>query len=848
MKPQIKPNNCSGLSVKPILLGIAFTLNLFNSSSLTASGASDSWGMSASGYRRPFFMTGTVGTDGRDCSYDPWPSSASGGGGAGGSSGGGYGEVSAYDSWGASGFGGGGGSSYSPSRYRSVSPDVDPYASASSSAADRISSHAPKGSHLLDVTEKPREESAMSWLHDVRSRYSALEDRVHDKIARKDEPVSIQEHLDALHGWAQEICATIGGKYGINSRLATPEERSTIIGCIVFVRHTYSSKLDIMDWYFTDTHSYEHNLETNPLFAAHAQTIKLVDAVAARVTLTRNLDDSNLDKRLTMMCVDQFSALHRNREVLNESYFKREFFQTFSAIARIDNHLRVFHEQLDDNEKFQAWLFRETIFGGGFANSVTSFDLDYEIDLKDTPEARQWLGEVCEILRKFYDVQPAQTLRALVRQWHAEKRGTTSETLNLTELTDNELVELADLGDTDATFEVSRSHHIEGPEKKRVRRIIAASQGHSMAQVDLADNYWEDRNYDDAVFWCRQSIDNSAPHPHALYLLALAAYDGLGGVDEDRDQSYHYALDGLRLDANHLYTADFLYDQFYTKVLDGGHLALLLNCYRSALEHNEDIDNSEIRRRISILQADLTDPLRRVREAEIAAIQGEGLIEDRPPSPAFSVPVSHPSVPPSPRVVGNVGDVAGSGSRFRAVPIAVPIPIETASSSMYPFSAAAMATAFLTGDSALAMTSDSHRLLAEDLAVGELDGELSSRRQAAPSFSATCFDVLEAAAASLSASPNVQKAAELRGSDATFQLSSPFTRSSNTGGDSSHIAAGVFPAGFPFAIESSNGSAAARSPLSFSLSPGADGPDSSQPSRDPMTTGGGSVEGSGLAS
>lgn len=90
--------------------------------------------------------------------------------------------------------------------------------------------------------------------------------------------------FQAFKAFSREISATIGGKYGISRRAATPEERAALIYSITRTRHKFCGKRNMLsDFYGVgEVHSLESHAK------GHLAAILAVDAMA-----TKALDDED---------------------------------------------------------------------------------------------------------------------------------------------------------------------------------------------------------------------------------------------------------------------------------------------------------------------------------------------------------------------------------------------------------------------------------------------------------------------------------------------------------------------------------------------------------------------------
>ncbi len=85
--------------------------------------------------------------------------------------------------------------------------------------------------HSFKELRKPKNIGAMVWLRD---------------LEEKRNQANHQGELEVFKWVTLEISATIGGKYGISTRHATPKERAELIHSITFTRHVFSSEQEML--------------------------------------------------------------------------------------------------------------------------------------------------------------------------------------------------------------------------------------------------------------------------------------------------------------------------------------------------------------------------------------------------------------------------------------------------------------------------------------------------------------------------------------------------------------------------------------------------------------------------
>ena len=99
------------------------------------------------------------------------------------------------------------------------------------------------------VGDKPADVSCMDWLQDLETR----RDRVAQQIV-DDQNWAL--HEKCLWELSKEIAATIGGKYGISSTPATPQEREKVLKSIDRNRQCWFPMKDIMETYLDHAKDY----------------------------------------------------------------------------------------------------------------------------------------------------------------------------------------------------------------------------------------------------------------------------------------------------------------------------------------------------------------------------------------------------------------------------------------------------------------------------------------------------------------------------------------------------------------------------------------------------------------
>ena len=110
---------------------------------------------------------------------------------------------------------------------------------------------------------KPRDMGALVWLC---------------MIEKKRDEAALNKSIRVYEGLTREISATLAGKYGFSSRLATDEERYIILESVIKTRAFYNDKLDIInDFYFGyDQPNCWQAVERDRGFASHIEGLQVI--------------------------------------------------------------------------------------------------------------------------------------------------------------------------------------------------------------------------------------------------------------------------------------------------------------------------------------------------------------------------------------------------------------------------------------------------------------------------------------------------------------------------------------------------------------------------------------------
>ena len=129
-------------------------------------------------------------------------------------------------------------------------------------AMDSSDENNPVFSYDYQSLNKPKNMGGMTWLR-------ALEDERNK--------ADCLGNLEAFKNFSLEISATIGGKYGLSSRQATPEEQAELIYSITRTRHKFSGAKDILPRFYgvgdVNKLSSDHQ--------AHLAAVLTIDTLAA---------------------------------------------------------------------------------------------------------------------------------------------------------------------------------------------------------------------------------------------------------------------------------------------------------------------------------------------------------------------------------------------------------------------------------------------------------------------------------------------------------------------------------------------------------------------------------------
>ncbi len=103
---------------------------------------------------------------------------------------------------------------------------------------------------------------------------------MHDREKRDE--AALNKSIRVYEGLTREISATLAGKYGFSSRLATDEERYIILESVIKTRAFYNDKLDIInDFYFGyDQPNCWQAVERDRGFASHIAVIAATDGLS----------------------------------------------------------------------------------------------------------------------------------------------------------------------------------------------------------------------------------------------------------------------------------------------------------------------------------------------------------------------------------------------------------------------------------------------------------------------------------------------------------------------------------------------------------------------------------------
>ncbi|RZI45819.1 tetratricopeptide repeat protein [Candidatus Finniella inopinata] len=156
--------------------------------------------------------------------------------------------------------------------------------------------------------EKPQNMSCMAWLEQLETKRDKLLQQVKDKESCKE-----------LYKCADEISATIGGKYGISSTPATEQERETIIRSIHRTRQMIPSSLNLMAVYLGE-HTYSTGVlsedllleiakgtQTDPeLLRSHLAAIAVVDGASFSLKAGDRLYLPNIKPNILLIHHDEW--------------------------------------------------------------------------------------------------------------------------------------------------------------------------------------------------------------------------------------------------------------------------------------------------------------------------------------------------------------------------------------------------------------------------------------------------------------------------------------------------------------------------------------------------------------
>ena len=195
---------------------------------------------------------------------------------------------------------------------------------------------------------KPPTMACIKWLRQLEGQRSSL--LKNPDVAQKKED---RENLKAL---SQEIAATIGGKYGISSTAATPDEAKKILESIAINRMVFMSKANVMREYLA--YQLPDSSEAELLSKAHLQEI----AQKSRI------DQSILERHLAAIATaDAATSWWVRQKLASESLIPESLVDVNSYIVKqavYESYDNIYREDLDglleklpDGEKEQLLRF-----------------------------------------------------------------------------------------------------------------------------------------------------------------------------------------------------------------------------------------------------------------------------------------------------------------------------------------------------------------------------------------------------------------------------------------------------------------------------------------------------------
>ncbi|RZI45516.1 sel1 repeat family protein [Candidatus Finniella inopinata] len=238
------------------------------------------------------------------------------------------------------------------------------------------------GDAMVDTTvvyQKPLSMAALAWL---------------EQLEDERDQADIAGNFDGFKKITDEISATIGGKYGLSERSATPEEELLIIYSITRTRHRFMGQRNMLnDRYLGyDRAQTTIRLQTDARFNSHMAAVLAIDAMVMKAVNDDEFhdawSDTKKDPGQLIPGIISHAQTHERKEVFAHL---RPAFEAFLGTRR--NTMRLANDVFNifAPKMSLVKVYNEVVPSGGIYKGWTVHNVDvfaYPVTLTEEENAR----------------------------------------------------------------------------------------------------------------------------------------------------------------------------------------------------------------------------------------------------------------------------------------------------------------------------------------------------------------------------------------------------------------------------------------------------------------------------